>query len=444
MTNKTDPRNAGWTVLAGVAGAAVLGFAGAPQSLDLVFLVGPDYPNVIGEQLAVAVCGALATAVAVLRARHWRWLSALGAVGVLVAFLWHNPDPLGFTVDVRSPGGENEATRLPVPVVWAAGLVASTGMLVVGLFGAVQALPRPRWTRTGLAGLVGAAAYLGVSVIGGVRGANDVFRLVVLALAVGAVLFVVVRHPGGNPAPTRTGRRLEVAAAVAVLFSVLPTLLVLIRGEAGYGTVAGGLAGLVLLVVAPAAAARAGVAGVLAVGAVGLVLAAPVFLLLVLYDAMIGHVWYGWPVALAGVLLGVAVAGRRWPAPAVVAAAALPGFAVVAGVTDLDRPSGEVLLWLFLALTVAAVSATVGTAAEQFVRLRALPALAALGTVAALGVHGTLNLARVGADGEADIEKVSGTTAQVISSLMLIGAAALLVLLDRHRRAKATTSQGAS
>lgn len=48
VTSMDYPHKAGWTVLAGVAGAVVLAFVGAPQSLDLAFLVGLDNPDVIG------------------------------------------------------------------------------------------------------------------------------------------------------------------------------------------------------------------------------------------------------------------------------------------------------------------------------------------------------------------------------------------------------------
>jgi hypothetical protein len=433
VTSTSSPRHAGWTVLAGVAGAVVLAFVGAPQSLDQVFLVGLDTQDVIGAQFAVAVCGAFATAAALLLARHWRWLLVAGSVGVLVAFLFHNPDPIGFTVEAAAPGQDSASPGLPVPTVWAAGVVAAAGLLLVGLFGAARELRRSSPQRAGLVGLVGAAAYFGVSVIGGVRGAGQVVRLVVLAVAVGAVVFAVVRNRRAVGVPTAAVRQLRLVAAGVVVFSVLSTALVGISGETVYGTVVGGVAGLVLLALALAVAARAGVAGVLAVGAIGLVLAAPVFILLFLYDTMTGQLWYGWPIALAGVLLGGVAAGRRWLAPAVVAAAALPFFALVTQFSDVDLLSGQLIVWVLLALTMAAVTATVGTAAGSFADL---PALGALGTVAALGVHGTLNFARIGADGTMDIAKVTGTAAQVISGVLLICAAVLLVVLRRFAKSR--------
>ncbi|MEV0158024.1 hypothetical protein AB0H57_30580 [Micromonospora sp. NPDC050686] len=49
-----------------MAGAVVLALVGSPQSPEMLFLTGPDSPAHIGPQLAIALSGAAAMAVAVL------------------------------------------------------------------------------------------------------------------------------------------------------------------------------------------------------------------------------------------------------------------------------------------------------------------------------------------------------------------------------------------
>lgn len=79
----------GWLVIATFAGIAVLAFADVPQSLDMVFLTGPDSPEFIGPQLTVALAGAVATGAAVLVARFWRWLLPASSLGLLIVHLVH-------------------------------------------------------------------------------------------------------------------------------------------------------------------------------------------------------------------------------------------------------------------------------------------------------------------------------------------------------------------
>lgn len=412
-----------WRILAGVAGAVVLAFMGAPQSLDMLVLVGPDNPELVGPQLAVGAAGAVATAVAVLLARRWQGLLVTGAVGVFVGLLLGDPAGPLLSVSVAVPDGVAEA-RLPVPVGVAMLLAAAAGVLVIGLLGVARELLRTTRTGASLAGFVGAAGYLGVAVIGPAGAADTAVRLAVAGVAAALTVVATARLRGMAPAVSARGWRVRYAAAGAVLASVLPTVVVALTGEVVFGTVTGGVTGLVVLAVALAASATAGRAGMLAVGATGLVLAAPVVVLLLIRDGVAGEVWYGWPVALAGVLLGAAVAARPWLATGVVAAAAVAMIPLALLFADGDDPATDQLVLVFLFFAMAAVAATVGTAATRFAG--AVPAFGALATVAGIGVHASLSWFRIGPDGTADLDKTVGTPGQLVGAVLLLGAAALL------------------
>lgn len=436
----------GWLVTVGVAAAVVLAFVGAPQSLDMIFLVGPDSPKMVGGQLAAAAAGAVATAVAILLDRYWPWLLAVGSAGVLVAHVIRSPAPGQALITVRVPGGNTPAPAPPVGPAWAAVVLACAGLLVVGLLAVARELLRTSRLGASLAGLAGCAGYFGASVVGRLRGAEPVVRIVVLAVAAGLMVLATSRLLGsrgdqgaadglaqlpGGPDPARW---LRIGAAVAVLFPVLPTVLTAFTGEWVFGTVAGGLAGLVVLGVALVASAPAGVPGVVAVAACSLVLAAPVVILFLIYDVVGGQVWYAWPIALGGVLLGAAVAARRGPVAAVVVvAAALPMIALAEKLGG-DGTLAELVIWSFLLLTMAAVAATIGTAAGTPALRDGLPALGGLVTAGAVGVEASLSLLWAGANGRADLSKVAGPAGQWTAVVLMVAAAALMFLLVRFER----------
>lgn len=437
----------GWLVTAGIAGAVVLAFVGAPQSLDMIFLVGPDSPT-LGGQLGVAVAGAVATAVAILLDRYWPWLLAIGSVGVLVAYVIQSPPPGQALITVRVPGGNVPAQRLPVSTAWAAVVLACAGLLVVGLLAVAREVLRTSRLGASLAGLAGCAGYFGASVVGRLRGAEPVVRIVVLVVAAGLVVLAVARLLGSRVDPDPEAaevitslepadpvRWLRIGAAVAVLFPVLPTLLTVLTGKWVFGTVTGGLAGLVVFGVALVAAVPAGAPGVVAVAACSLVLAAPVVILFLIYDVAGGQVWYAWPIALAGVLLGAVVGAWRRPGAAImVAAAALPMIALAERLGGDHRSLAELVIWSFLLLSMAAVAATVGTAAATPALRDGLPALGGLITAGAVGVEGSLSLLWAGANERADLGKVAGPTGQWAAVVLMGAAAVLLFLLVRFER----------
>ena len=419
----------GRLILAGLAGTAVLAFVGAPQAVEMLTVVGPDKPGLAGTQLAVAAAGAIATAVAILLSRRWPVLLATGAVGVLAGLLIQDPAGLLFNARVFLPDDPG-TPQAPVPAGVGMLLMAAAGLLLVGLFGVARELLRTGRVGASLAGLVGAAGYFGVAVIGPLATAGTAARLGVAGLAAALTVVAAIRSPAVAPAVSERGWRIRYVAAGVVLVSVLPTLVVALSGDVLFGTVTGGVTGLVVLAAAVGASAPAGRDAMLAVGATGLVLAAPVVTLLLIRDGVAGEVWYAWPIALAGVLTGAAVAARRWPAAGVVAVAAVPMLLLGLGFADVDEPAGETIVWVFLYLSMAAVAATVGTAATRFGG--AVPAFGALATVAGVGAHGALSLFRIGPGGTADLEKTVGPTGYVIGAVLLATAAALL-LVPRER-----------
>ncbi len=142
-------------------------------------------------------------------------------------------------------------------------------------------------------------------------------------------------------------------------------------------------------------------------------------MLVLLWDVPLGAVWYAWPVALGGVLAGAAAAaGPSALRAGIVAAAGLSMIGLV------ENRGNTLIVWLFLALSMAAVAVTVGSAARALAEVDATPALAALGTLAALGVFGSLNLLRSGG-------RTLGSTVDWVSALLVLGAAALLLCLPK-------------
>lgn len=426
---------------AAFAGAIVLAFGDAPQSIGLVFTIGIDEPGLVGEQLAVALAGALATALSVLFADGWRWLLPAGALGVLVSRLMFNPDLLGVTARAVTVDG-SETQSVPVFVrelPWMCLGVASAGMLLVGVLGAAQRLYRERPAGAAAAAVVGCAAYLGASVVGPLRGADmGTARLVVLGLAVlltGAVLFSrETADPAGELA-----LRPRLLAAVAVALTVVPTVLVAVTGESAIGTWQGGLVGLLLLGAAVFAALGLGQNALLATAAVSLTLAGLAMVMVFMADALTADpseyaqgVFSVLAVVAAAVL--ACLRGRLTIAAVVLAVTALLLLAVAAGIL----PDVSALLVLLIVMCVASVGLAVGSTAPFFALRNALPAAGAVITTMALGVHMTLHFLRIGGEGRPNAYMVWGAGGFIVAAVVVLAAAGLLVLLRRLDRVRTT------
>ncbi|MEU4767610.1 hypothetical protein AB0H12_30590 [Actinosynnema sp. NPDC023794] len=417
----------GRLVTAGVAGAVVLAFVGAPQSLGMFFVVGPDSPAHIGAQLVIALCGAGAMAVAVLVDRHWRWMVAAGAAGVVLATALHAPEYRGLTATAVD-GAQDPAVRgLPIPVAVGCLVAGAAGVLVIGLFGVVREVARTSGPGGALAGFVAVAGYYGVAVIGPARSAAATPRVLVVAVAAAVAITAVVR--GGKAAVVEGSGRARSAGACAAVATVLPTVAVAITGEQVFGTVTGGVVGLVVCGIAVAASATTGVRTVTAVVLTGLVLAAPVVMLVVIHDAPAGATGFAWPLALAGVLVGAAGSLRTWSTAALVALAILPFIGMV--LRPDERGVAEFVVWALLFLVVAAVAASTGLA----FRVVGTPAFAALATASAVGAFGALNLWRAAvADDDGDVVASLGPGGHWASALLLGCAVALVPVVGRDRR----------
>jgi hypothetical protein len=94
-----------------------------------------------------------------------------------------------------------------------------------------------------------------------------------------------------------------------------------------------------------------------------------------------------------------------------------------------ENRGSTLIVWLFLALSMAAVAVTVGSAAQVLAGIDAAPALTALGTLAALGVFGSLNLLRSGG-------RTLGSTVDWVGALLVVGAAGLLLAARATRLAE--------
>lgn len=427
-------------VIAAFAGAVVLAFADAPQSVGLVFKIGVDHPSYAGEQLAVALAGALATALAVLFAAQWRWLLPAGALGVLVAHLMFNPGWEGITarvVDVNDDGAPvvpEFARQLP----WMCLGIASAGVLLVGLLGAVQRLYRLHPVGASAAVVVACAGYLGASVVGPLRAVDmDTVRLVVLAVAFVLTGAALVTRESADPTP-ELPTRARLAAAGAVVLTVAPTVLVAVTGKTGFGTALGGVVGLLVLAAAVFAAVSLGRNALLAVTAAGLALAAPVTILIPLADALV----VGWADSTVGVLTLLAVAGASGAALFLGRLVAAAGVLGVTALVMLWMASGLVpeaptfFSVLLLMFGMASVGLAVGSTAPFFAHRNALPAAGAVITTMALGVHLTLSFLRIGSGAEPNLDMVWGRGAFIVAGVLLAIAAVLLVLLHRLGRVR--------
>ncbi|WP_158847653.1 hypothetical protein [Saccharothrix deserti] len=411
-------------VTAGVAGAVVLAFVGSPQSLGMLFVVGPDSPAHIGAQLVIALCGAGAMAVAVLLDRYWRWLVAAGAAGVVLATVLHAPEYRGLTATAVGSGQDPATQGLSIPVAVGCLVAGAAGVLVIGLFGVVREVARSSRAGGALAGFVAVAAYYGVAVIGPARSAAATPRVLIVAVAAAVAITAVVL--GGKAAVVESDGWARAAGACAAVATVLPTVAVAITGEQAFGTVTGGVVGLVVFGIAVAASATTGLRSVTAVALTGLVLAAPVVMLVLIHDAPAGATGFAWPLALAGVLVGAVGALRTWSTAALVALAVLP-FIGMALRPD-ERGVAEFVVWALLFLVMAAVAASAGLA----FRVVGTPAFAALATASALGVFGTLNLWRAAVtEDDGGVGASLGTAGHWVSALLLVCAVALVLVVGR-------------
>lgn len=424
-------------LVATVAGAVVLAIADAPQSIGLVFRIGVDSPRLAGEQLAIALAGAIGTALAVLFSAWWRWLLPAGALGVLVSHLIVNPGWQGITARVADP------TETPVPPEFvrelpatALGLAAS-GVLLIGLFGAIQRLAHEHPAGASVAAVAGCGGYLGASVVGPLRNIEvDTARLIVLAVAVvltGAVL--LLRETTDLSGVLSIPARLSVA--IAVLFTVAPTGYVAIAGEIGFGTAAGGVIGLLILAAGTFAALKLGPHGLLATAAVGIALAAPATVLVPLADFLVAG-WGEAPQSIVGLLAVLAAAGLAFTRRRLDAAAAallLTALIAVLLAAGLGQDN-EFLLWTVLAAIIASVGLAVGATAPTFAARGALPAAAAVITTMALGVHCTLSFLRISGEGQPNLEMLWGPGAFLTTGALLVIAAILLALLARLDRVR--------
>ncbi|MEV6874173.1 hypothetical protein [Amycolatopsis sp. NPDC051128] len=410
MTDASVPRPT-WTLLAVLGGVVVLATTGAPQSLEYLLRVGLDAPGSAGAQLAVGACGALATALSLLAKRFRRWLLPTGAAGVFAATALHLTVPRELAL--RIAGTPAQPSDVAAHPVIACLLAAASGVLLVGLLGAVQSLANP----APVTGIVAAAAYCGVAVTGPLVQAASPIRLTVTAVAVvltaGALTVRTAQPPSGRVWP----------AAVVVVLPLGPTVLVALTGKPVLGTATGSLLGLSL--VALALAATGGVRRLLAVAAAGLVLAAPAMLLLFLHTApATGHPWYAWPLALLGVLAGGALARRlTWAAVAAVLAAG-PMMALGLRTAGESQGIATVLTWVFVVLALAAVSATTGAAAPR----GQLPEFAALVTTAAVGFASAAGLFTGSTRG---VEGLIDEGPLLVSAGYVVVAAVLLMVLAR-------------
>lgn len=419
-----------WPLAAGVAGAVVLALVGGPQSLGMLFLVGPDSPDHIGAQVAIALCGAAALAVAVLFDRHWRWLVTAGVAGVVVATAIHAPKYQGLTARVVGGPDDPASQALPIPVAVGCLVVASAGVLVIGLFGVAREVGRVSRLGGALGGFVAVAAYYGVAVIGPLRSADATSRVVFLAVAAAVAIVAAFRTTGSDSESSRPQR---IAGACAGAATVLPTAVVAVTGEPTFGTVTGGVVGLVVLGIAIVAGAAISAKTAAAVGATGLVLAAPVVLLVVIHDAPAGSTGYAWPIALAGVLAGAVAALRTWSAATLVALAVLPFIGLALRLGDGDHVTAEVIVWALLFLAMAAVAATAGRA----FRVVGTPAFGAMATASALGVFGTVNLWRAAVDSGGGAGASIGHAGHWVSVVLLVCAVPVLLMGGRDHRTAA-------
>ncbi|MGH3433438.1 MAG: hypothetical protein ACRDQB_11450 [Thermocrispum sp.] len=435
MTRPAPARPLPLLLAATLAGAVALAITDAPQSLGLVFRIGIDSPEVAGEQLIVAVAGAVATAVAVLLAGHWRRLLPIGGLGVLVSHLMFDPGWAGITARVVVPDETVPPPAFALELPWVALGVAASGVLLVALLGAVQRLWREHPAGAAVAAITGCAAYLGPMVVGPLRAPDlGTARLIVLGLAVViTAAALLVRDDPTPQAPART----RIIVAGAVLFTVAPTLLVAVTGQLGFGSWPNGVVGLVVLAAGATAAVTLGQNALLAAAAVGLALAAPVTVMLMLADALVID-WAWTPQGLlvpAAVLLAAALAASRGRLLAAVVTLLLTAVVTLVMAGGLDT-SGQVTFWAFLAGATASVALAVGSTTPLFAARGSLPAAGAVITTMALGVHCTLSFLRIGEPGRPRLEAVFGREAALTVGALLIIAAILLVLLQRLDRVR--------
>ncbi|UVS77514.1 hypothetical protein [Actinokineospora sp. UTMC 2448] len=388
-----------WAGIVVGAGVVVLAFVGAPMSVDALMWAGVDRPEVIGFQAAVAVGGALGMAGALVAARWWRWVVAAGVVGVGVVLAVSGPPGGGLSLRVRTAG--ESTVELPVDPFWGVVLAAASGALLIGVVSGAR--------RVGAAWVVGVAAgagYFGVSLTGALQSHPARVGIVGVAALVVVVAAVLSAERSSE------SRQVHWIAAGIVLLTAVPTLVVAVLGKPVLGSLIGALIGVALVGAALAAAGREW----WAVGGLGLVLAAPFTSLVLLHSVVAGEIWYGWPIAAAGVVAG-SLAGRA--APWVVGLCVIP--ALLLGLGWMDSP---LVVWVFLALVMAAVAGCAATAVRT-------ESVGALGVTAAVGFGHVL----AALHGAGSVEGIVGRGGQVAAAVAFVVAAALLHLGTRGKGA---------
>lgn len=421
------------------AGAVVLAFADAPQSLGMVFRAGIDTPETIGEQLAIVLAGALATALAVLLARWWRWLLPGAALGVLVAHLVYNPAAQGLTMRVAEAGEAAVPPEFVRELPWVCLDVASAGVLLVAVLASAQRLHREHRSGAVAAAVIGCAGYLGPSLVGPLRSAETATaRLVVLALAVVLTGATLLSRETADPEPPRPlPLPAQLIAAVAVVATAIPTVLVAVTGENTFGTAVGGVAGLAVAAAAVAAALQLGGNALLATGAAALALAAPAAIVFFIADALV--VDATGLLGLVGVAIAAAAAfGRsRYAAAAgVLGVTALLFVLLASGIVSFA--SSVAIGWAVVIACIASSGAAFGATAPLLAKRAALPAAGAVVTAFAVGVHGAMNFFRIGPD----LRMVFEWPGLVLTAGLLAVAAGLLLVLRKQDRVQTTGPLG--
>ncbi|WP_133854364.1 hypothetical protein [Labedaea rhizosphaerae] len=415
----------GPVLAAAVAGIVVLAFVGAPQSVNLVLLVGFDDPRVAGSQLLIGLAGAVGTGLAVLLVRQWTLVVVFGGLLVTLAYLVHPVAQQGLHVEVVTPDRPARTPDLVANSGWVALLVGGAAMVLVGVLGAASQLMRSGSRRTGVAvaGMAAASGYLGSLLVGWLPTGSPRVVVLVLALLVMAAGVVVGRASAGPGLPPRT----VVLAWVAAVLPVVPTITVAITGVTTYQSVAGMVVCLLVLAGAVAACLLAGMAVLRAAVGAGLVLAAPVPLL-VLILAGTAETTPLWAAAVPAFVV-MAVVGAVMPRPGVLAGvileAAVIAYLAVAGIDS------EVGAWVVYALAAVAVTAAVAAGAGV-ADATLLPVLLPMVTAVGVGLRVVLDSIQLDPS-ISGLNALFGSGSLWLSVAMLVVGAGLLVA-PRSRR----------
>jgi hypothetical protein len=375
---------------AALAGIVVLAFVGAPQSVNLVLLIGFDDPGVAGSQLLIGLAGAVGIGLAVLLVRQWTVSVVFGGLLVTLAYLVLPVAGQGILVSADEPGEASRTRDLAANAGWLALLVGGAAILLVGLLGAAGHLMRSGSRGAGIAvtGAAAASGYMGTLVVGWLPTGWP--RVVVLVLAVLVMIAGVV--VGRTTVAPALPRRMVVLAWVAALLPVVPTITGAITGQPTYHSAAGIVVCLLVLAGALVTCLLAGMPVLRASLGAGLVLAAPVPLLVLVLAGTerMPALWA--PALTAGVVMAVLVA--RLPRPGVLAGVALEAALIACLALGATNSHGSD--WLAYAIAAVAVTGAVAAGAgiadaALLPVLPALPVLLPMVTAVAVGVRVVLD-----------------------------------------------------